>query len=154
MSERHDIILRQHDGPNPPDLLQQLIEDVKKLVPESTKSAHKWLRAKGDKEVAKVQEIKASVYEKITKLEEDRKRQIQLRDEALRAAELEEKREEHEHKRAMLEFEHKQRILRIEALREAVECIRKLRKCGIEIDVKLIKETQKALKSLLKDSRS
>jgi len=88
MTERHDIILHQHeDGPNPPDLLQQIVEDIKKLVPETGKAARKWLRAKGDQECAKVQEIKARIFEKIGQFEIERQRIIQQRDEAYRKAE-------------------------------------------------------------------
>lgn len=63
MSERHDMILRPAEGENPPDLLQQIVEDVKKLVPTTGKAARKYVEAKGEEAVARVREIQARVYE-------------------------------------------------------------------------------------------
>jgi len=152
MTERHDIVLHQHeDGPNPPDLLQQIVEDIKKLVPETGKTARKWLRAKGDQELAKVQEIKARVFEKIGQLEIERQRLIQHRDEAERKAEMELKREQHELERALRELEIQRFKERIHALRDVVDCIVKLKDKGIEVDIELIHVTEKAAKTLLED---
>ena len=149
MRDRHDIILRQYeDGPNPPDLLQQIVDDIKKLVPETGKSARKWMRAKGDQELAKVQEIKVRVYEKIGQLEIERQRLIQQREEAERKAELELQREKDKHELSVRELEIKWFKERANALREVVHCIVMLKELGIEVDINVIK---KAVTSLMRD---
>jgi len=153
MTERHDIILRQHeDKTNPPDLLRQIIQDVKKLVPETGKSARKWMRAKGDQELAKVQEIKARVYEKIGQLEIERQRLIQQRDEDMRKAELERQRQQDEHDRDMREQEIHIFKERTQALREVVDCIVRLKEKGIEVDLELIETVGRYAMQILNDT--
>ena len=152
MTERHDIVLHEHeDGTNPPDLLRQIIQDVKKLVPETGKSARKWMRAKGDQELAKVQEIKARVYEKIGQLEIERQRLIQQRDEDMRKAELERQRQQDEHDRVLREQEIHLFKERTQALREVVDCIVRLKEKGIEVDLNLIETVGKYAMQLLND---
>ena len=152
MTERYDIGLHQHeDGTNPPDLLRQIIQDVKKLVPETGRSARKWMRAKGDQELAKVQEIKARVYEKIGQLEIERQRLIQQRDEAMLKAELERERQQDEYDRSLREQEIHLFKKKTQALREVVDCIIRLRENGIEVDIELIEIVEKSAIQLLKD---
>jgi hypothetical protein len=152
MNERHDITLRQHeDGSNPPDLLQQIIEDVKKLAPETTATARKWIRAKGDQEEARVQEIKVKIYSEIAKFDIERQRLIYERDEARRKAEMEIQRESNDHERDMRELEIQWFKERIKVLHEIVDCIVRLKAVGIEIDLQLIKGTKDVAKGLLDD---
>lgn len=152
MSERHDIVLRQHeDGPNPPDLLREMVEEIKKLGPTTIKAGGKYVKSKAEQEAVKVQEIKARVFEKIGKLEVERQRLIKERDEADRKAELELQREEHEHERAVHQLELQEFKEKAQALRAVVDCIVRLKEKGIEVDIKLIKAAEKAAMSLLED---
>lgn len=152
MTERHDVVLHQNDdGPNPPDLLRQIVEDVKKLVPETSEAARKYVKGKGEQEVAKAQEIKARIYEIIAKLEIERQRLIQQHDEAEWKAELELQRGQYEIERAERELEVQRFKERTHALREVVDCIVKLKENGIEVNIRLIKDVEKTARSLMKD---
>lgn len=155
MSERHDIILRQHeDGPNPPDLLQQIVEDIKKLVPETGEAARKYVKAKGEQELAKVQEIKARVYEKIGQLEIERQRLIQQREEAEHKAEQELQTQKDKHEESLRELEIQSFKERTKALREVVECIVKLKERGIQVDMEVIQKVEKTAVHLLEEDIS
>lgn len=153
MTDRHTKTLLQfEEESNPPDLLRQIVEDIKKLVPESGEAARNWLRGKSKQELAKVQEIQARVYEKIGQLEIERQREIRQREEAHRRAELEWQREQHNHERSLRELEIQQFRERTRALREIVDCLVKLRQLGIEFDLKVIKSTEVTAMSLLEDN--
>lgn len=153
MTECHEIILREHDdGPNPPDLLQQIVDDIKKLVPESTEAGRKWLRGWGEQELARAQEIKAKVYEKIAQVEIEREKLIQQRDDGYRKAQLELRKQDQDHERSLHELEIARLKEQTQALKEVVDCIVKLRGLGIEVDLKVIKAAEAASMSLLEDS--
>ena len=149
MNERHDITLRPAEGENPPDLLRQIVEDVKKLVPEGGKTARKWVRAKGNEAEARVREIQARVYKEIAELDIERQRLIQDRDEAWQKAELEAQRDKNAYEARLKELELQRFHEKVQALHEVVDCIVKLRDRGIEINLKVVKKVEKAISGLL-----
>jgi hypothetical protein len=153
MTECHEIILRQHDdGPNPPDLLQQIVDDIKKLVPESAEAGRKWLRGKSEQELARVQEIKARVYKKIAQIEIEREKLIQQRDESDRKAQLELRKQDQDHECSLRKLEIARLNEKTQALKEVVDCIVRLRGLGIEVDLKVIKAAGAASTALLEDT--
>ena len=139
--ERHDVVIRQAEGPNPPDLLQQIREDIKdslaELVPIAGKTAGKYVGAKGEEAVARVQEIKARIHENISKVELERQRLIQQRDEASNA-----------HEERMEELKIQRLHERTEALRQSVDCIVKLKASGVVVSLKVIRKVQKTMTDL------
>ncbi len=136
--ERHELTLRPAGAGDAPDLLRQIVEDVKKLVPTGTKALGRYVEAKGEEAVARVQEIKARVYENIGKLEIERQRLIQQRDEVVNA-----------HAAKMKELEIQRLRERTQTLREVVECIVKLRGSGIPVQLKVVRKAGKAMTELL-----
>lgn len=123
MNERHEIILSEaKDGPNPPDLLQQIVKDVKELVPTTVKAAGRYIGGKGEQQIAKAQEIKSRVLERIGQLELERQKLIEQREEKLRAQEIELLREKRK------------------AFETVADRVESLRKHGIEIDLAVVKQ--------------
>ncbi|MEN6424003.1 MAG: hypothetical protein ABFE13_01470 [Phycisphaerales bacterium] len=151
MTERHDIILRPADGENPPDLLKQIVEDVKKLVPTGGKALRKYVEAKGEEAEARVGEIKARIYQNIGQLELERQRLIEQRDEAKEKVKRQARRDRDARKAKAKELEIQLLHERMQALREVVDCIVKLRELGIEIDLKLVEKVQEALTRVVEE---
>jgi len=145
--ERHEVTLCPAEGQNPPDVLQQMIEDIKDslvgLVPIAGKAVGKYVGAKGEEAVARVQEIKARIYENVAKQEIERQRLVKERDGARQKYELEARRDENAH-------DEKLREMQSQKLRDVVDCIAKLSDCGIHVDMKVIKEVEKAMRGCLK----
>ncbi len=125
-AERHDVIVRQASGPNPPDLLQQIVADIKdslgELAPIAGRAAGKYVEAKGDQAVARVQEIRARIYESLAKLEIERQRLVQERDKALDS-----------HTEKMME-------LKSAALKQIIDCVVTCKEKGIRIDMKIVRK--------------
>jgi hypothetical protein len=67
------------------------------LFPVTAASGVQWLRGKGEQEVAKAAEIRASALEKLGRLELERQKLIQERDAALRDDRNEQARDEMAH---------------------------------------------------------
>jgi len=146
--ERHDVTLHPAEGPNPPDLLQQIVEDIKndlkELVPIAGKALGKYVGAKGEEAIARVQEIRARIYENIGKLEIERQRLVKERDEAWQKYELEAQRDRNTH-------DEKLREMKSQGLCDVVDCIVKLKERGMAVDMKVIKEVEKAMRGRLTD---
>jgi hypothetical protein len=151
MTERHEIILRPAEGENPADLLKQIVEDVKKLVPTAGKAVRKYVEAKGDEAEARVGEIKARIYEKIAQFEIERQRLIQQRDLARQKVKRQARRDRDARRAKTKELELQLLRERTQALHDVVDCIVKLRELGIEIDLKLIQKVQEAMTGLLEE---
>lgn len=151
MTERHDIILGPvEDGPNPPDLLKQIVEDVKKLVPEGGQTARKWVRAKGDEAEARVREIQARVYKEIAELDMERQKLVQQRNEAEERANIELLKHRDDRKLRERQLRIEQQRQRTEALHEVVAAIVGLEERGIHISMEVIGQVEKAMKTTLK----
>lgn len=137
-NEKLDIVVRQADGPNPPQLLKELIGAINELIPDAGHAGGRWLWGKGEAEVAKAAEIKANVLQKIAEIEQDRQRLINERDQSLRESERLGQRAELAHQEKMYE-------LRTQRLKEAVESIVRLRDLGAEVDLKIVNHLAKEL---------
>jgi len=147
MGEHHDIILRQaDDGPNPPDLLHQILDDVKELFPTATEAAGNILKGKGQQEVLKAQEIKAKIIERVGQLEIERQRLIQQREEAERNAQLQQQRDRNAHDERLMELEIQRHKEKTESLAKIIECIKSLQELGVEVDMEVV---TKALSDLI-----
>lgn len=147
MDESHDIILRQaDDGPNPPYLLQQILDDVKELFPTATKAAGNILRGKGQQEVLKAQEIKARIVERVGQLEIERQRLIYEREEAERKAQLQQQRDRNTHAERLIELEIERHREKTESLEKIIMCVKSLQEIGVEINMEIV---SKALSDLL-----
>ena len=137
--KQNDIVLRQAEGL---DVLQELLQDVRKLMPTAAESAGNYLKGKGIQEIAKAQDIYANVAQKIGQLELERQRLVAERNQALRKAELE---EDHNKRKISLKREiakkkHEERMfeLKNQRLHEIVETLKACRDSGIEVDIQLI----------------
>ncbi len=134
--KQNDIVLRQAEGP---DVLQEMLSDVKRLMPTVTESAGNFLKGKGYQEIAKAQDIYANIAQKIGQLELERRRLIEERDDAIRKVQLEEERDKRETKlkRDIAKKEHEERMfdLKNQRLHELGEILKALNDCGIDIDL-------------------
>lgn len=147
MGERHDAFIRQVEAPDSPNPLQQIVEDLKRdlteLVPVASQALRKYVGSKGEEAVARVQEIKARIYENIGRLEIERQRLLKERDDARQKYDLEAKRDENMHNE-------KWRELKSQGLSEVVDCILKLQEKGIPVDKTIIKAVERAMRERLK----
>jgi hypothetical protein len=145
--ERHNVTLRPAGSGDSPDLLQQIVESVKndvaELVPIAGKALGKYVGAKGEEAVARVQEIRARIYENIGKLEIERQRLVKERDETRQKYELEAQRDKNTH-------DEKLQAVQSQGLRDVVDCIAKLKEQGIQVDMTVIKEVEKTMRRRLK----
>jgi hypothetical protein len=144
-AERYDVIVRPAPGPNPPDLLQQIVADIKdslaELTPIAGKAVGKYVGAKGEEAVARVQEIRARICESLGKLEIERQRLVQDRDKALDS-----------HAEKMMELKTQRLREKSQAFKEIVDCLVRLKEKGIRIDMKVIKKKiTEAMTELLED---
>ncbi len=151
MTQRHDIVLRPAEGDDSPDLLREMLQDIKKLVPVASKSARKWITAKGSEAEARVREIQMRVYKEIAELDIQRQALIQSRDEAWQEAERQAQRDKSAHEINMVKLECQRYRERMQAVRQVVDCIVTLRELGVEIDLALISKAQDAMGELLDD---
>src|SRR5208337_4634533 len=100
MSERHEIVLREASGsaPNPPALITELRDIVKDVFPETVedlaRSGTGWLKGKSEQEIAKAMEIRASAMEKRGRLEIERQKLLNEREECLQKTQTEQRRDE------------------------------------------------------------
>jgi len=142
VQERHDVVLRQVEGPNPPDLLEQIIKEVKRdlaeLVPIAGKAVGKYVGAKGEEAVARVQEIRSRIYQNIGQLELERQRLIQRRDESMNI-----------HSEKMKELEIQRLREKTQGLKEVVDCIVRLKALGITINLKVVRRAERGMTDLL-----
>jgi hypothetical protein len=140
MAECHDIILREADGPSPPDILGDLVQKVHELFTPAADGAGKWLQGKGEAELAKAAEIKSRVMTAIAGSENDRLKLLQEREASLQGHKNESDRDRMAHEERMYQ-------LRTERLTAIVDRLYKLRELGVEVDMALIGKTLlKALK--------
>jgi hypothetical protein len=137
-NERLAIVVREADGPNPPQLLKELVDAINALIPNAADGAGSWVRGWGQAKVAKAAEIKANVLQKVAEIEQDRVRLIHERDQSLR---------ESEHLGQQARFAHEQKMyeLRTQRLSEAVACIVRLRELGAEVELKVVNHLAKEL---------
>lgn len=143
MNEQHDITLREAEGPNR-SLLEDIVREIKNMVPSGGDAARNYVKGKGQQQLAKVQEIQSRVYEKIGQLEIERQRLIQERDEGIVNAELQRERDSQSHKEHMY-------ALRTKRLKELASMVKILQELGIEIELDVIK---KAVEDLVKEDSS
>ncbi len=142
MSERLKLPGTPVNPDDPPSLLHDLARQINELLPDAVgtggEAGIKWLRARGDKEVARVAEIKADIVKKLGELELERQRLVDQRN----AAQIAEK---DRHKEA----NYKNRTERIRAEAEAYErkasarakivsTLRELRDLGLPIDASVV----------------
>ena len=130
MAEQHDIAITEADGPNPPDLLKYIVEQVEKLVPGASNSAGLFVRGKGETEIAKAAEIRARVITAIGQLEHERQRLVHERDVAIRAA-------ENEHARDQMAHEEKMFELKTQRLKAVVQALEQLAALGIDVTLEV-----------------
>lgn len=143
-NERLDVVVRPADGPNPPNLLRDLVDEINRLIPDAGEAAGSWLRGKGQAEVAKAAEIKANALQKIAQIEQDRQRLINERDQASAAAGLAGRQAQYEHERTMYS-------LRTQRLKESFESIIRLRELGAEVDLKIVNHLAKEILKAAKE---
>lgn len=144
MADRHDITLREAEGEGPPDWLEEVKRAVGELFAESETAAKKFVRGKGEQEVAKAMEIKARVFTALGNLDLERHRLIEDRDRAIRSDEKE---------LAMAAMEHRAKMyeLKTQRLKELVEAAKALKELGVRIN---LTEIGKELIRALKDDES
>jgi len=140
MNERHDITLREAEGPNPPNLLEEIVREIKNLVPSGADAAGSYIKGKGQQQLARAQEIQSKVYEKIGQLEIERQRLIQERDDAIHKDDIQQGRDRMEHKEHMY-------ALKTERFEVVVACLEYLQDIGVTVEPEVIK---KALSDLVK----
>jgi hypothetical protein len=127
MSEDHNIVLREGEGDNPPDLLKQMLTELAAEIalglPEAASSGRRYLAGKAEQQTARAQFIRAAAAAKIAEVQLQRDRLIEEREKALR--------------------EHEVRVYeaateRIRALADAGKFIQALRDIGVEIDLDIL----------------
>ena len=146
MSDRHDIAFREatEPGPNPPGLIAELRDLVMDLFPVTATSGVRYLVGKGEQEIAKAAEIRASALEKLGRLELERQKLVQERDAALRDDLNEQVRDEMNHEQKMYE-------LKTQRLRDVVECLKHLKEMGVTLNARTTKKIGGLLISSLQD---
>jgi hypothetical protein len=139
---RDEITLREAKGPNPPNLLIEILQNLTRelhgLIPDAAQGGRSWLKGKGDQELAKVGEIKARAIAEIGKLTNESERLINERDQAIRELEAKRDKDALEHKRDMYRLETERMKVKAEAMRDAIAAIKELRELGVEVDVSLM----------------
>ena len=138
MNTRNDITLREGDGPNPPDLLEQLKTELESLLFTGTKSGRRWLFGKSEQEVAKAVEIKTRVIAEIAKIQNDCQRLRDERDAAAAGTKNEQHKNDQHHKARMYELETERFKAKADALLKAVEALKQMRDMGIEVDFQIV----------------
>lgn len=131
MNERMDLSLREADGPNPPDLLKQLLNEVLEQLNDGVDSAGRWWKGKAEAEIAKAAEIKARVIQALSTIDQDRERLRQERESSERRAIQEGIQAEHAHQQRMYE-------LRTQRLKDAIDSICRLKELGVQIEIQII----------------
>lgn len=143
--ERLDTALRQAVSGDPPNILQDLVKQIRELVPSAGESGVNWLKGKGAQELAKAEEIRARVLALVGPMELERLRLIQERDAANAAGNRARSDERNRHKERMHELE-TQRLAAVadsqkkkaEALQMAVLAIKALGEMGVSVEVGLV----------------
>ena len=144
MSERHDIVLREPAGPNPapPALITELRDIIKDVFPETVedlaRSGTTWLKGKSQQEIAKAMEIRASAMEKLGRLEIERQKLLNEREESLLKTQTEQKRDEQVYKLRMFE-------LRTQRLKELVDALKVIKEMGIKLNARTVRMMETAL---------
>lgn len=139
--ERADISLRPADPSDSSELLREIVEQLKTELPASVSSGGKWLKGKADQEWARAYQIKAQVLEAIGRMDVERERLLQERkvaDQRVltdgRNSALEEEKVRLAHTERMYEL----RTQRMQAMKDVVECVLKLREAGLEVDLQVV----------------
>jgi len=151
MVECYDIILRPDDGTNPTGLLSEIVDEVKKLLTASGDAAGSYVKGKDQKELARAEEIRAKIYEKIGQVEIERQRLIQQRDEAIHKAQFQRERDRDAQGKRTQELEAQRVIEGTKIVREVVDCIKNLQKLGMKVEINVF---EGALSDLCEDRMS
>lgn len=144
MSERHDIVLREATGPSPtpPALITELRDIIKDVFPETVedlaRSGTRWWKGKSEQEIAKAMEIRASAMEKLGRLEIERQKLLNEREESLGKAQTEQKRDEQAYKLRMFE-------LKTQRLKELVDALKVIKEMGIKLSAPTVRMIETAL---------
>ncbi len=144
MSERHDIVLREAAGPepSPPGLITELRDIIKDVFPETVedlaRSGTTWLKGKSQIEIAKAMEIRASAMEKLGRLEIERQKLLNEREEGLLKAQTDQKRDEQAYKLRMFE-------LKTQRLKELIDALKVIKEMGIKLNARTVRMIENAL---------
>ncbi len=136
--ERLDITVRPANPTDRPNLIAELVDAVNNLIPAAGEGGSKWLRGKGEQEMAKVAEIKARVLTMLGNLENERQRLIHDREQARKAALQAGQAEKNRHTEKMYELETQRMEAKARAIKDAVEALRALRDMGVEITIECL----------------
>ncbi len=144
MGELHEIVLREatRTTPNPPGVMAELKAVILEIFPDVADSGGRWLRGKGEAEIAKAMEIRASALAKLGQLENERHKLIVERDAAILAAETEQSRDRMAHEARMFELRTQRRVERLKAVVEALKALK-------DLDVQLGAKTLKQINGML-----
>lgn len=137
-AEKMDVSLKPVEKSDSSELIRELGDHIRKLMPEAGKGGGRWLRGKGDQELAKAAEIRATVQAKLGQLEIERQRLIHERDalEANNQREIE--KEKNRHDEAMFKLETDHMVAKAEALTKVLMAVKGLKDLGIEVDVTMV----------------
>jgi hypothetical protein len=127
---------------NSPSLIEELVKEINELLPAAVDTAGrtglKWLAARGEKEVARVAEIKADILKKLGELELERQRLVNER-EAGRAAETNRHKEaNYSNRTERIRAEAEAYERKAAALVKVVSALRELRDVGIAVDAQVV----------------
>jgi len=153
MSERHDIVLREATGPSPtpPALITELRDIIKDVFPETVedlaRSGTRWWKGKSEQEIAKAMEIRASAMEKLGRLEIERQKLLNEREESLGKAQTEQKRDEQAYKLRMFE-------LKTQRLKELVDAFKVIKEMGIKLSARTVRMIETALIDVTDSSKA
>ncbi len=153
MSERHDIVLREATGPSPTPsaLITELRDIIKDVFPETVedlaRSGTSWLKGKSQQEIAKAMEIRASAMEKLGRLEIERQKLLNEREESLGKAQTEQKRDEQAYKLRMFE-------LKTQRLKELVDALKVIKEMGIKLSARTVRMIETALIDVIDSSKA
>jgi len=133
MDERMDITLRKLGSPDDKSAIKELKQAFAQLLPDSVDSAQKWVKGKGEREIAKAAEIKTRIYSAIDQIENNRRKHVLARKVAERKAQQAERENQRQHEEKMYK-------LRTERLKVAVDRLIRLREMGVQIEMEVIAE--------------
>ena len=120
MTDRHLLRLREINSEDPPDILSTLKQAVEDLYRCSFTASTKYIKGKGEQELAKAAEIRAKVIAHLGSLELERQQLLVERN------------------KAASDSDQKMYQLRTERLQAIVDSLIRLRELGVEVDFEII----------------
>jgi hypothetical protein len=149
MNERMDINLRQAPGqkPNPKGMLKKIAEELGKITKVADNAGKKWGKARAEKERIQVKEMQAGILARDKEIENERQKQLEN-------YELEKLKIDNAHEEAMAKIELERQRDQRQALKDAIQCKKDLKKMGVDVDIKVVHGKPKGLFDIVIESDS